>query len=172
MAKAVLAVVLWFCLGTSLALAQTNKQNPTWGQLTVEQQRILAPIKSEWDDLEPIRKRKWVGIAQRYPKMQAEEQQRVQRRMQEWAGLTPEQRRAVREKYREFELLPQEERQAMREKWEQYKQELAERERAEKERAAAQEAATATNSGTENPVQNTAADVPAPSSPAAGLTQQ
>lgn len=171
MAKAVLAIVVWFCLGASVALAQSNKQNPAWGQLTAQQQSTLAPIQGEWDQLEPIRKRKWLGIAQRYPKMKAEEQQRVQRRMKEWASLTPEQRRAAREKYREFELLPQEERQAMREKWEQYQQELAERERAEKERVAQEEAARAADA--QSPVQSTGAEGgSAPPEPAAGLTQQ
>jgi membrane protein involved in colicin uptake len=135
MAAAHLAIALWLCLGASVALAQTSKQDPPWSQLSAQQQQILAPIQGEWDKLDPTRKRKWLGIAQRYPKMQPAEQERLQRRMKEWVTLTPEQRRAAREKYREFELLPQEERQAMREKWERYKQEL-DRERAEGAHAA------------------------------------
>lgn len=148
MATAHLAIALWLCLGTSVALAQPSKQDPSWGQLSAQQQRILAPIQSEWDKLDPPRKRKWLGIAQRYPKMQSAEQVRLQRRMKEWVTLTPEQRRAAREKYREFELLPQEERQAMREKWERYKQEF-DRERAEAARAA--EVAAPTGDGAAAP---------------------
>jgi hypothetical protein len=127
MAKALLGIALALCLGLSVANAQSIKQNPAWGQLTPEQQKILAPIQGEWEKLDAPRKRKWIGITQRYPKMKPEEQARLQKRMQEWATLTPDQRRAAREKYREFEQLPTEERQAIREKWDQYKQELAQK---------------------------------------------
>jgi Protein of unknown function (DUF3106) len=125
MAKALRGIVLALCLGLSVAHAQSSKQNPSWGQLTPEQQQILAPIQGEWDKFEAVRKQKWLGITQRYPKMKPEEQARLQRRMQEWATLTPDQRRAAREKYREFEQLPPKERQVIREKWDQYTQELA-----------------------------------------------
>jgi hypothetical protein len=125
MAKALLGIAFALCLGLSVAHAQSSKQNPSWGELTPEQQRILAPIQGEWDKFDAPRKRKWLGITQRYPKMQPDAQDRLQQRMQEWATLTPDQRRAAREKYREFEQLPPKERQAIREKWDQYKQELA-----------------------------------------------
>jgi Protein of unknown function (DUF3106) len=127
MAKAHLGIALALCLGLSAANAQTIKQNPSWGQLTPEQQKILAPIQGEWAKLDAPRKQKWLGITQRYPKMSPEEQVRLQKRMQEWATLTPDQRRAAREKYREFEQLPTKEREVIREKWDQYKQELAQK---------------------------------------------
>ena len=127
MAKAHLGIALALCLGLSAANAQTTKQNPSWGQLTQQQQYILAPIQGEWDKLDAPRKQKWIGITQRYPKMTPEEQARLQKRMQEWAALTPDQRRAAREKYREFEQLPTKERQVILEKWDQYKQELAQK---------------------------------------------
>jgi len=122
MAKALIGIALSLCFGLSFAHAQTAKQAPTWGQLTQEQQRILAPIQSEWDRLDPPRKRKWIGIAQRYPKMRSEEQERLQRRMWEWASLSPEQRQAAREKYKEFEQLPAQKRQEVRKKWDEYKE--------------------------------------------------
>lgn len=122
MAKAHVGIALALCLGLSVANAQSTKQNPAWGQLTPAQQQILAPIQGEWDKLDAIRKQKWIGITQRYPKMKPAEQVRLQKRMQEWATLTPDQRRAAREKYREFEQLP-----AIRQKWDQYKQELAQK---------------------------------------------
>lgn len=116
MAKALLGIALAFCLGISVAHAQTAK-NPTWNQLTDAQQRILAPIEDAWEGLDAARKQKWLGIAKRYPKMKPEAQARLQRRMQEWVSLTPEQRSAARDKYKEFGELP-----AVREKWEEYKQ--------------------------------------------------
>ena len=58
---------------------------PAWAELTADQQMVLAPLKADWESLEPERRRKWVGIANRYSKMKPEEQDRVQRRMQAWA---------------------------------------------------------------------------------------
>ena len=67
-----------------------TKARPAWAELTAEQQKTLAPLKADWESLETERRRKWVGIAKRYPTMKAEEQERVQRRMQRWAALSPE----------------------------------------------------------------------------------
>ena len=119
MAKALLGIALSLCLGLSVAQAHTARSNPTWAQLTPEQQQILAPIQGEWDKLDAVRKRKLLGIAQRYPKMTPQEQERFQERMPEWVvTLTPEQRRTAREKYKEWES----EREAMRKKWDEYTQ--------------------------------------------------
>jgi hypothetical protein len=75
---------------------------PAWAELTAEQQQTLAPLKADWDTLEPERRQKWIQIAKRYPRMKAQEQERVQRRMQAWARLTPEQRRQARENYKQL----------------------------------------------------------------------
>src|SRR5207237_9969278 len=75
---------------------------PAWAELTAEQQQILAPLKADWDLLDPERRLKWIAIAKRYPRMKAMEQERVQRRMQAWARLTPEQRRQARENYKQL----------------------------------------------------------------------
>ena len=81
---------------------------PAWTELTPAQQQVLAPLQPDWDTLEAERKRKWIGIAKRYPKMKPEEQERVHRRMQAWAKLTPEQRRQARENYRAISKVKQE----------------------------------------------------------------
>ena len=73
---------------------------PAWAELTAEQQQVLAPLKADWDSLEPDRRQKWIAIAKRYPRMKTVEQERVQRRMQAWAALSPEQRRQARENYK------------------------------------------------------------------------
>lgn len=75
---------------------------PAWAELTAEQQQVLAPLKADWDTLEPDRRLKWIAIAKRYPRMKPVEQQRVQRRMQTWAALSPEQRRIARENYKQL----------------------------------------------------------------------
>jgi hypothetical protein len=79
---------------------------PAWAELTAEQQQVLAPLKNDWDSLEPDRRLKWIAIAKRYPRMKAVEQERVQRRMQIWANLSPEQRRQARENYKHLAKAP------------------------------------------------------------------
>lgn len=46
----------------------------------------------------------------------------MQRRMKEWASLTPDQRDNARHFYRDLEKLSPEEKQTVREKWEAYQQ--------------------------------------------------
>ena len=48
--------------------------------------------------MDPAKKKKWLGIAKRYPGMTPEEQHRTQLQMRDWYSLTPEQRELVREK--------------------------------------------------------------------------
>lgn len=150
------AVILWLCLGGAAAFAQTTIENPAWSQLSPDEQRILAPIETEWDEIEPLRKLKWLRIAERFPKMSAEQQARLRDRMREWVTLSDERRSAARERYREIENLSLAKRQALREKWEEYQREAAEHEK----RDAAEQAAPAA----EEP-KDTA---PAPESPEAG----
>jgi hypothetical protein len=103
------------------AKAAAKAQNLlAWAQLTADQQMVLAPLKADWESLAPERRRKWIGIANRYPKMKAEEQERVQRRMQAWAKLSPEQRRQARESYKRIAKTPLEKRTKLREAWAEY----------------------------------------------------
>ena len=60
--------------------------------------------------------------------MKAEEQERVQRRMQRWAALSPEQRRQARETYKQIVKVPPEQRGNLRDHWAEY-QALSPRER-------------------------------------------
>lgn len=90
---------------------------PGWSLLSTQQKIILAPLANEWDQMENIRRKKWLGIAERFPQMSADDQQRVQQRMHEWSSLTPEKRAKIRDSYKEFRELPREKRQAVRQKW-------------------------------------------------------
>lgn len=100
--------------------AGTPQKNISWAELTADQQVILAPLKPEWDKISAGRRKNWIGIAQRYPGMRPEEQQRVQQRMEKWAKLTPEQRRAAREQYRSIGKLSPEKRMDLRQQWAEY----------------------------------------------------
>lgn len=93
---------------------------PGWNFLSAQQKTILAPLAVEWDKMDNIRRKKWLGIAERYPNLKPEEQQRTQERMREWAGLTPEQRAKARDTYKEFNQLPSEQKQVVKQKWEAY----------------------------------------------------
>lgn len=115
--------------GALSASAQTNAPTtvllgtppqPGWSLLSTQQKIILAPLAKDWDNMEYVRRRKWLGIADRFPKMSPSEQARVQQRMREWASLSPEQRTKIRDSYKEFNQLPAEKRQAVKQKWETY----------------------------------------------------
>lgn len=93
---------------------------PSWSVLSTQQKSILTPLSVEWDKMDNIRRKKWLGIAERYPSMKPDEQRRVQDRMREWANLTPEQRAKVRDSYKEFNQLPSEQKQVVKQKWEAY----------------------------------------------------
>lgn len=93
---------------------------PGWSLLSAQQKAILTPLAAEWDKLDHVRRKKWLGIAERYPAMKPEEQRRMQDRMHEWASLTPDQRAKVRDSYKEFSQLPSEQKQTVKQKWEAY----------------------------------------------------
>lgn len=93
---------------------------PAWAELNAGHQAVLAPLKESWDELDATRKRKWIGIAKRYPKMKPEAQARVQRRMQVWANLSPEQRRQARENYRAIAKANAQKRKSLKEQWAAY----------------------------------------------------
>ena len=72
-----------------------------------------------------MRRKKWVKVADGYPKLKPVQQQRLQKRMKDWAKLTPEQRRAAREKYTTIKKLPPAKRDEITAQWQQYQQSLA-----------------------------------------------
>jgi hypothetical protein len=72
---------------------------PLWRSLTATQQVALQPLQAEWDQMDGVRKQKWLQLANRFGSMKPEEQQRVHERMREWAKLTPAQRELARETY-------------------------------------------------------------------------
>lgn len=122
MVKALKRLILGFgllvCLGSALA---TDKTNPSWTDLTRAQQTALAPLQGEWNNFDQPRKRKWLGVAARFPQMSAEEKARIQRRMQAWANLSPEERQVARDSYRDLSKLPEGQRQIVRQKWDEYR---------------------------------------------------
>jgi len=120
-------VILSLALASAVAYAQApataligTPPQPGWSSLSPQQKTILAPLAGEWDKMENIRRKKWLGVAERYPGMKTEEQQRIQDRMRDWAALTPEQRAKTRDSYKEFSQLPSEQKAVVKQKWEAY----------------------------------------------------
>lgn len=92
---------------------------PLWSELTPGQQQILAPIEPQWNSLPLEKKRTWIKVADRIPRMNEAQRARAMERIREWAQLTPEQRRLARNNYRLAKQLPKDDRVAS---WEQYQQ--------------------------------------------------
>ena len=113
-----LSITMMLAIGTfgsvqsSGALAQTpsgahgkstgipeKKPDGTWESLKPEQQKILAPLESDWDYMLPDSRKKWIQVANLYPKMSEADQQRLQSRMTSWSSLSQKDRRVARENY-------------------------------------------------------------------------
>ena len=92
---------------------------PLWSELTPAQQQALAPLATEWDKVDTLRKKKWLEIGNKFASMKPDEQQRIQERMREWVRLTPEQRRVARESFARTKKLDADQKSA---KWQEYQQ--------------------------------------------------
>ena len=73
---------------------------PLWVDLTAVQQEALAPFAPEWNTWPMAEKKSWVALADKLPAMSGESRAKAQRRILEWANLSPEQRRVARSNYR------------------------------------------------------------------------
>ncbi len=113
-----LASPVW-ALGPTAAVIATPPQ-PVWKDLSPEQKKILAPLSVDWDQMENFRRKKWLGIAKRYPAMKPDAQQRIDKRMRQWMTMTPEQRARIRDDYKAFSQLPPERKAALQKKWRDY----------------------------------------------------
>ena len=121
MVKKIYRVIILLVLCVATTAWPADRSGPAWSALKKEQRAVLSPLESEWGNFDAQRKAKWLSIANQYPKMGKEEQERIQRRMKTWASLTPEQRQVARENYRDLSKLPQAERHAVRQKWDEYR---------------------------------------------------
>jgi hypothetical protein len=118
----IFAVALWLAAPSVHAGITLPLSQPLWAELNADQKRVLAPLSGEWDKMEGYRRKKWIGIAQRYPSLSADEQTRIQRRMTAWAKLTPDERKRAREKYKVLQKDAPEQKEAVKLKWQEYKE--------------------------------------------------
>lgn len=109
-------------LGLSAAQAQqaaaaANASGPAWSALSPSQQQALAPLRPTWESTNAASKLKWLDVASRFPRMPADERQRVQERMAAWAALSPSDRARARVQFQETRRIGADERQA---RWQAY----------------------------------------------------
>jgi hypothetical protein len=155
----------------------SRADKPLWRDLTPAQRAALDPLSAEWDQMNTVRKQKWLEMANKFATMKPEEQQRVHERMREWVRLTPAQRKLARDTYAQTKKLPPEQKTATWQSYQQLpeeqKQKLAEAAAARKHGATAavpnqhgpslHKGATACPAGTvKNKVSATPPCVPAP----------
>ncbi len=105
------------------ATTSAPKHSGNWDDLSVVQQKILAPLEEDWSYLSKERRQKWIQVANLYPKMKRADQERLQSRMNEWAKLSQKDRRIARDNYLSSLRFPAEEKASA---WQAYQQLSAE----------------------------------------------
>lgn len=118
----ILGIGLWLITQSGNAAITPPLPQPSWKQLSSEQQRVLAPLSGEWDQMEGFRRKKWLGIAQRFQSLSPDEQARMQRRMTSWAKLSPDERKRARDQYLSLQKASPEKKETVRMKWQEYKE--------------------------------------------------
>ncbi len=137
------------------APATIPKHSGNWDDLSVVQQKILAPLEEDWSYLSKERRQKWIQVANLYPKMKRVDQERLQSRMNEWAKLSQKDRRIARDNYLSSLRFPAEEKASA---WQAYQQLSPE----DKKKLAAKEDSKKKPTAASSPtLQNRPAPVPA-----------
>lgn len=108
-----------------------SSSGPIWREISESQRQILMPLRERWDSMGALAKRRWLVLADRYPKMDESERNKLLSRMNTWASLSAQQRNQARLNFESTKRLSAQELQA---KWDEY-QALSE---AEKKRLAEQ----------------------------------
>jgi hypothetical protein len=128
-----IAATIWLVFG--LPGNAGADESPVWDRLSREQREILAPLERDWNSLDAASRSRWLGLAERYPNLTPERQQRVQERMRQWAALSPEERQKASERYRRMREMTPQQRKELRERWERYQQLPEEQRRELRERS-------------------------------------
>ena len=98
--------------------SQPSTGGPAWESLTAAEQAALRPLQRHWADIDDQHKQRWLRMAERFPGMSAQRQDRVQSRMSGWARLTPQQREQARLRFQEAKRIARGDQKA---RWKAYK---------------------------------------------------
>jgi hypothetical protein len=152
-----------------------KKPDGTWEGLKPTQQKILAPLESDWDYMSPDSRKKWIQVSNIYPKMSEQDQERLQSRMASWSNLSQKDRRLARDNYLSSLKFPAEKK---AEAWSAY-QKLSDDQKKKLAESEAKKRPTAANAPTlqQHPIKqrptlttSAPAEAPAPSSNAESNT--
>ena len=94
-----------------------SASGPIWREITPAQRQILMPLRERWDTMGALTKRRWLLLADRYPKMDEAERTKLVSRMHTWASLSAQQRNQARLNFESTKRLSAKELQA---KWDAY----------------------------------------------------
>ncbi|MDP2152786.1 MAG: DUF3106 domain-containing protein [Methylotenera sp.] len=117
------------CVLLIFGVSVVKAADVTWAELNDAQRQVLNPLASEWDTLRPWQREKMLDIAGDYPKMSAEKQALVKKRLTNWSRMTPYERENARKRHQQFNALSADKKSELRKKWLGYQQ-LSESERA------------------------------------------
>jgi len=131
---AALAAAILLAFAPAAANAQIALKSPKWSELSPQERQVLAPLGSDWENMDLMRRNKWREIAKRYPTLRDGEQQRLRERMEGWARLSSQERQAARERFKGINQLPPDQRRELSNKWHEY-QNLPQEQRQQLQRA-------------------------------------
>ena len=117
--------------------AESDSIASAWEELSITEQRWLAPIQEDWEAMSTDRRQRLRAMAQRWENLPPEAQQEVRAKISRWSKLDAQERQQAREKFSQFRRLsdkqrrklalsrkrfmslPLHKRQAIRRQWEQ-----------------------------------------------------
>ena len=105
--------------------SQQAHAGPGWEVLNTPQKLALYPLAERWALLSEVQKRRWLALAQTFPTLPEQEQEKLHSRMTEWASLSAQQRNQARLNYADSNRLARDNKLAQ---WEAY-QALSEEEK-------------------------------------------
>lgn len=133
-------------------------EKPLWRDLNPAQRTALAPLATEWDQMDSVRKQKWLEMSSHFASLKPDEQARIHERMREWLRLTPAERKLARDTYKRTKKLAPGEKTAS---WESYQQLPEDQKHKLAEAAAARKPASAASTHVPSPLHTGAANCPA-----------
>ncbi len=132
-------------------------EKPLWRDLNAAQRTALAPLATEWDQMDGVRKQKWLEMSNHFASLKPDDQARIHERMREWVRLTPAERKLARDTYKRTRKLAPGEKTAT---WESYQQ-LPDDQKQKLAEAAAARKPAATTTHTAAPLRSGASGCPA-----------
>ena len=103
--------------GKTLPLPPAISPTVAWNTLTADQKMALAPLATTWGQMSAGHQRKWIALSANHPQMSADEKDKLQARMVQWAALSPKEREQARLNFANTKKIPSDGRAAT---WETY----------------------------------------------------